>query len=68
MQMNGEGMQRINVKTILIVLLLLWFLLFMVDSMFGIPWPNYTVERVFIWVPTVLIGVYWLLFGGKKGK
>ena len=59
-------MQYLNLRTLLIALLLVWFLLFTVDSFVSIPWPNYTVKRIFTWTPTVLIGLYWLLFGGTK--
>jgi len=61
-------MDKVKVRTILIGLMLLWLLVFSIDSVFGIDWPNYTVKRVFIWIPTVIIGVYWLIFGGKKSK
>ncbi|MDQ6980616.1 MAG: hypothetical protein Q9M46_03995 [Ghiorsea sp.] len=47
---------------------MIWLLLFTIDSMFGIDWPNYTVQRIFIWFPTVLIAIYWLVFGGSKKK
>ena len=59
-------MNKEKLKPILIGLLMIWLLLFAVDSIFGITWPNYTMQRVFIWTPTVLIGVYWLTFGGTK--
>ena len=53
-------------RNILIAGLMLWILLFSIDSMFGIDWPSYTIHRIFIWCPTVLIGLYWLLFGGTE--
>ncbi len=56
----------INLRTILISFLILWLLLFTIDAFVGIPWPNYTAKRIFTWTPTVLIGLYWLLFGGSK--
>jgi hypothetical protein len=59
-------MNKEKLKPILIGLLMIWLLLFAVDSIFGITWPNYMVHRIFIWTPTVLIGVYWLTFGGAK--
>ncbi len=59
-------MNLTTLKAALIGLLMLWLLLFAIDSIFGIDWPNYTLKRVFIWAPTVLIGVYWLTFGGAK--
>ena len=59
-------MQHINLKRILIALLLAWLLLFSIDAFVGIAWPNYTAKRIFTWTPTVLIGLYWLLFGGSK--
>lgn len=55
-------------KAILIGLLMIWLLLFIIDSIFGISWSNYTLHRVFIWTPTVLLGIYWLSFGGSKKK
>ncbi len=58
-------MKQQHIKSILTVLLMLWVLVFSVDSMFGIDWPNYTLHRIFVWCPTVLIGVYWLFFGGS---
>ena len=62
-------MNSTTLKAIFIGLLMIWVTLFTVDSIFGINWPNYMIHRVFIWTPTVLIGVYWLMFGGmKKGK
>ena len=61
-------MNKEKLKPILIGLLMIWLLLFAVDSIFGITWPNYTMQRVFIWTPTVLIGVYWLTFGGTKNN
>jgi len=62
-------MNKKYLKAALIALLICWFLVFSIDSMFTITWPNYYVQRVFIWTPTVLIGVYWLMFGGDgKGK
>ena len=61
-------MNKENLKPILIGLLMVWVLLFTIDSIFGINWPNYMVHRVFIWAPTVLIGVYWLAFGGKNNN
>jgi len=62
-----EGnMKQQYIKSILIGMLMFWILLFSIDSMFGIDWPNYTMQRIFIWFPTVLIAVYWLIFGGKK--
>jgi len=62
---DGEAMKQ-HMKPILIGGMMLWLLLFSMDSMFGITWPNYTIERAFIWFPTVLLAVYWLLFGGDK--
>lgn len=59
-------MNQKNIKALMITLLVLWMFLFSVDSMIGIDWPNYTVKRIFIWCPTVLIAIYWMLFGGKK--
>lgn len=62
-------MNLTTLKAALITLLMIWLLLFSIDSIFGIDWPNYTMQRVFIWTPTVLIAIYWLVFGGrKKGK
>lgn len=57
-----------NIKVVLMVCLIAWVFVFSIDMMFGISWPNYTLHRVFIWSPTVLIGVYWLIFGGKNTK
>jgi len=59
-------MNKEKLKPILIGLLMIWLLLFVMDSIFGITWPNYVIHRVFVWTPTVLIGVYWLVFGGSK--
>ncbi len=59
-------MNKEKLKPILIGLLMIWLLLFAIDSIFGITWPNYMIHRIFIWTPTVLIGVYWLTFGGTK--
>jgi len=59
-------MKSSKMKATLIALLLIWLLVFSIDSIFVINWPNYTLKRIFIWTPTVLIGVYWLLFGGAK--
>jgi len=53
-----------RLKAIFIGLLMVWITLFAIDSIFGITWPNYMMHRVFVWTPTVLIGVYWLAFGG----
>ena len=62
-------MNLTTLKAVLITLLMIWLLLFSIDSIFGIDWPNYTMQRVFIWTPTVLLAIYWLVFGGnKKGK
>lgn len=61
-------MNQQTLKAGLIGLLLLWLLLFLIDSAVGISWPNYELQRVFIWIPTVLIGIYWLVFGGDKKK
>lgn len=55
-----------RLKAGLVGLLIIWLLLFLVDSMFGITWPNYTIHRLFVWTPTILIAVYWLVFGGSK--
>ncbi len=62
----GEYMNFLTLKATLITLLMIWLLLFSIDSFFGIDWPNYTMQRIFTWFPTVLIAVYWLLFGGSK--
>ena len=59
-------MNKEKLKPILIGLLMIWLLLFAIDSIFGITWSSYMIHRVFIWTPTVLIGVYWLTFGGTK--
>ena len=59
-------MNKQKLKPILIGLLMIWLLLFITDSIFGISWPNYMMHRVFVWTPTVLIAVYWLAFGGTK--
>ncbi|MDQ7004136.1 MAG: hypothetical protein Q9N67_04135 [Ghiorsea sp.] len=61
-------MNLVTLKAGLITLLMIWLLLFSIDSIFGIDWPNYITQRIFIWTPTVLIGVYWLVFGGAKKK
>ncbi len=61
-------MNLTTLKAALIGLLMIWLLLFTMDSIIGINWPNYTLKRVFIWAPTVLIGVYWLVFGSGKEK
>ncbi|MDX8388057.1 MAG: hypothetical protein R8M46_05935 [Ghiorsea sp.] len=55
-------------KPVLVGLLVIWLLLFSIDSIFGIDWPSYAIERIFIWTPTVLIAAYWLLYGGAKKK
>ncbi len=59
-------MNQKRLKGGLVGLLVIWLILFVIDSMFVIPWPNYTMHRAFIWTPTVLIAVYWLAFGGSK--
>ncbi len=59
-------MNLTTLKATLIGLLMIWLLLFAIDSIFGIEWPSYIIHRIFIWTPTVLIGVYWLSFGGTK--
>jgi len=59
-------MNKEKLKPILIGLLMIWLLLFTIDSIFTITWPNYILHRVFVWTPTVLICVYWLVFGGNK--
>ena len=64
----GVKMNLVTLKASLITLLMIWILLFTIDSMFGIDWPNYIVQRVFIWFPTVLLAIYWLVFGGPKKK
>jgi len=61
-------MNSVTLKASLIALLMIWLFIFAIDSMFGIDWPNYTVQRIFIWFPTVLIAIYWLVFGGSKKK
>ncbi|WP_038249041.1 hypothetical protein [Ghiorsea bivora] len=61
-------MNLTTLKATLIGLLMIWLLLFAIDSIFGITWPNYMIHRVFVWTPTALIGVYWLTFGGAKKK
>ncbi len=57
-----------NLKTLLVGLFFVWVLVFSLDMMFGVSWPSYTVERIFVWTPTVLLGLYWLIFGGDKKK
>jgi len=59
-------MNLVTLKAVLITLLMIWLLLFSIDSIFDIDWPNYTLQRIFIWTPTVLIAIYWLVFGGRK--
>ncbi|OIQ00968.1 MAG: hypothetical protein AUK35_00835 [Zetaproteobacteria bacterium CG2_30_46_52] len=59
-------MNKQNLKVFLVVFLVVWVFIFSIDSMFGIDWPSYTIQRIFIWSPTVLIGIYWLVFGGDK--
>lgn len=61
-------MHALNLKSILFGLLILWLLLFSIDSIVGIDWPNYIIQRIFIWFPTVLIAIYWLVYGGVKNK
>ncbi len=59
-------MNKATLKPVLIGLLMLWLLLFAMDSIVGITWPNHTIQQVFVWMPTVLIAIYWLVFGGDK--
>jgi hypothetical protein len=61
-------MSSSTLKASLIALLLIWLFVFSIDSIFGIDWPSYTLQRVFIWTPTVIIAVYWMAFGGSKKK
>ncbi|MDX8391269.1 MAG: hypothetical protein R8K53_01705 [Mariprofundaceae bacterium] len=54
------------VKWLGIITLGLWLLTFAIDSMFGINWPSQSIHRAFIWFPSVIIGLYWLVYGGKR--
>jgi len=55
-----------TIKGTLIALMALWVLAFTFDSIMGINWPSTNIHRAFIWFPSVVIGLYWLMYGGKK--
>ncbi|MBL4775384.1 MAG: hypothetical protein JKY87_04955 [Mariprofundus sp.] len=56
------------IKSLAIGSLCLWVILFTIDSIFGINWPSHSIQRAFIWFPTVIIGLYWLIYGGMRKK
>ena len=64
--MKVFSMKKEKLKPVLIGMLMLWLLFFTIDSVVEIHWPNYTVHQMFTWMPTVLIAIYWMLFGGDK--
>jgi len=53
-------------KKTVIISMILWVFLFSLDLIIGIDWPSQTSKRVFIWFPTVAIGLFWLVYGGKN--
>jgi len=61
-------MNHNTIKALAIASLCLWVILFTIDAIFGIDWPSYTIQRAFIWFPTVVIGLYWLIYGGIRKK
>jgi len=55
-------------KKVVIFSMVLWVFLFCMDLIIGIDWPSQTSKRAFIWFPTVVIGLFWLIYGGSKNK
>ena len=55
-----------NVKIAAFVFMVIWIAVMGLDQFGLIQWPDMRLKRIFVWVPTVVFGLYFLFFGGKS--